>query len=83
MKKLILRLKRKYHIDIYGFYKVNDSVEWIVSDIEKELVNGYYVQDVFNYLDYLKSSNREKDQKKIPMVLEYINSISKQNILKK
>ena len=23
MKKLILRLKRKYHIDIYGFYKVN------------------------------------------------------------
>ena len=41
---------------------------------KKELLGNYYVQDINNYLEYLKSSNREKDKLRIPMVEEYIRT---------
>ena len=70
-----------------GFYTVNDNCECIVDTKEgkRELVDNVYVQDIYNYLDYLESSSREKDKLRIPMVLSYIReklqyeSISKQN----
>lgn len=57
-----------------GWYIVNDKVECVLDDMEnkKELCGEYYLQDIYNYLEFLESSNREKDQIKIPIVKEYI-----------
>ena len=59
-----------------GFYIVNDRIECIIDDKKdiKEFINGYYVQEIHNYLEYLESSSREKDKLRIPMVLDYINN---------
>lgn len=83
------KLSKKFDLKAKGndFYTVNDSVECIVDDKEgiKELVDNVYVQDIYNYLEYLESSSREKDKLRIPMVLNYIRvnmqyqNISKQN----
>ena len=63
-----------------GWYIVNDKIE-CVCDGSKDnlkyqpelLENGYYVQNIYDYLEYLKSSQREKDKLRIPLVEEYIN----------
>ena len=38
------------------------------------LENGYYVQNIYDYLEYLESSEREKDVLRIPLVKEYIKN---------
>ena len=81
------KLNERYNLELKNnnFYKVNDRVECIICDMDKDLIDGYYVQDIFTYLEYLESSNREKDKLRIPIVLKYIQnkmiyeSISKQN----
>ena len=83
------KLKKKYNLKEKGedFYTVSDKIECIIDDKKdiKEFVGGYYVQEIFNYLEYLESSNRDKDKLRIPMVKKYImnnmqyQSISKQN----
>lgn len=63
-----------------GWYIVNDKIE-CVCDGSKDnlkympelLENGYYVQNIYDYLEYLKSSQREKDKLRIPLVEEYIS----------
>ena len=37
------------------------------------LENGYYVQNIYDYLEYLKSSQREKDKLRINIVKEELN----------
>lgn len=51
-----------------GWYIVSDKVECVCDgSIEKlkykpeKLENGYLVQNIFEYFEYLKSSSREKD----------------------
>lgn len=81
------KLNKDYKLEYKcnNFYKVIDKVECVVCDMDKDLIDGYYVQDIFTYLEYLESSNREKDKLRIPIVLKYIQnkmiyeSISKQN----
>ena len=80
-------LSKKFDLKAKGndFYTVNDSVECIVDDKEgiRDLVDNIYVQDIYNYLEYLESSSREKDKLRIPMVLDYIrNKIKFENISK-
>lgn len=64
-----------------GFYVVVDNVECICDgEIEKleykpELVDGYLCQNIYEYLNYLNSSNRKKDKLRIPIVESYINAI--------
>lgn len=38
----------------------------------KEKLDMYYVQDIYDYLKYLEDSDREKDKLRIPLVKEYI-----------
>ena len=38
----------------------------------KELIDDYYVQEIYDYLSYLKQSSREKDKLRIPLVEQYI-----------
>ena len=60
-----------------GWYIVNDKVECILDEkmpnkIEK--FGEYYLQDIYDYYDFIKNSNREKDKKRIPLVKNYINT---------
>ena len=59
-----------------GWYKVNDMVECVPDNMDgkKELVDNYYVQDINDYLKFLKGSKREKDKLRIPLVEEYIRT---------
>ena len=72
-----------------GFYIVTDNVECVCDgeienlEYKPELVNGYLCQNIYEYLNYLNSSEREKDKSRIPIVLEYINNISNNHIFKK
>lgn len=67
-----------------GWYIVNDKVECVCDgSIEKlkykpeKLKNGYFVQNIFEYFEYLKSSSREKDKARIPLVESYIEKSQK------
>ena len=56
-----------------GWYIVNDKIECVPDSVEKELIEGYYVQDIYNYLSYLEKSERQKDKDRIPLVKKYID----------
>ena len=67
-----------------GWYIVNDKVECVCDgkfeDLKykpEKLENGYMVQNIFEYLEYLKSSSREKDMARIPIVEGYIEEMKK------
>jgi len=69
-----------------GFYIVNDKIECICDGskddlkYQPELLDcGYYVQDIYDYLNFIESSNREKDKPRIPLVKKYIEEIKKKN----
>ncbi len=61
------------------FYRVTENIECVCDgnkedlEFQPEKVGEFYVQNIYQYLDYLKSSTREKDKKRIPLVEEYIN----------
>lgn len=64
-----------------GWYIVNDKVECVCDGrIEnskykpEKLECGYFVQNIFEYLEYLNSSSREKDIERIPLVKTYIEN---------
>ena len=63
-----------------NFYKVTENIECVCDGPKSKLkykpekVGDFYVQNIYEYLDYLKSSNREKDKKRIPIVEEYIKN---------
>lgn len=76
----LAQLKSNYNIvqKENGWFIVSDNVE-CVCDGEKESlkyqpqkIGDYYVQNIEEYLEYLKNSNREKDKLRIPIVEEYI-----------
>lgn len=82
-EKGLEELKRNYNLvpkhgpnDIW--YTVCDNVECVCDGaIEKleykpELVDGYLCQNIHEYLNYLKNSEREKDKLRIPIVEEYL-----------
>ena len=70
------KLKENYDLILKtnGFYKVNECVVCVLSDMfgRKELFDDYYVQEIQDYLSYLKQSSREKDKLRIPLVEQYI-----------
>lgn len=67
-----------------GFYEVNEKVECICDGAKEdrkynpELINGYYVQNIYEYLEYLENTKRKKDKEKYLLVKKYVNS--KENI---
>ncbi len=75
------KLKKHYNLvqKENGWYKVTENIECVcdkkeTSSYQPELVNGYYVQNINEYLKYLESSVREKDKKRIPLVKKYIEA---------
>ena len=76
------QLKKNYNLiqKENGWYTVNDKVECVCdgSNLKYKPENldcGYYVQNIFEYFEYLNSSSREKDIKRIPLVKNYIKKI--------
>ena len=60
-----------------GWYIVNEKVECIVDENglkNAEQVEGFNVQNINEYYNYLINSEREKDKHRIPIVEEYIKS---------
>ncbi|HBA37342.1 MAG TPA: hypothetical protein DCY94_01335, partial [Firmicutes bacterium] len=83
-KKGLEGLKSNYDLKEKGNggYIINEKIE-CVGIVEKEDLpypleeaSGYYVQNILEYYDYLKSSEREKDKVRIPLVEDYISKCS-------
>lgn len=82
-EKGLEQLKQNYNLipKGNGFYIVTDNVECVCDGaIEKlkykpELINGYLCQNIYEYLNYLNSSDRGKDKLRIPIVEDYIDNL--------
>ena len=81
----IEQLKKNYNLKEKdnGWYIVNDKVECVCDgEIEnlkykpEKLSCGYFVQNIFEYLEYLNSSTREKDIERISLVKNYIKKMN-------
>ena len=78
------QLKENYNLieKENGWYIVNDKVECVCDGNKEELKYkpekldcGYFAQNIFEYLEYLKLSSREKDIARIPLVESYIEKL--------
>ena len=76
-------LKKVYNLipkdcEINGFYRVNENIECICDGEKSKLkyqpekIGDYYVENIYQYLEYLKTSKRDKDKKRIGLVEKYI-----------
>ena len=89
-EKGLEQLKQNYNLVSKGngFYIVTDNVECVCDgEIEKleykpDLIDGYLCQNIYEYLNYLNSSDREKDKLRIPIVEEYIDNLEENCITK-
>lgn len=76
-EKGLEELKKNYNLrkKDNGFYKVNDKIECVIDTKESgkiEKFGDYNLQSIEKYYEFLKSSKREKDKARIPLVEEYI-----------
>lgn len=73
-------LKRNYDLIDKGnnWYKISDDIECVVEskNLEKEKYNEFYLQDIHQYYDFVKSKNREKDKERISILEKYIKENS-------
>ena len=81
-EKGLKQLKENYNLvqKENGWYIVNDKVECVLDTKEPykiEKFGEYYLQDIYDYYNFIKNSNREKDKKRIPLIESYINTRKK------
>ena len=77
------QLRRRYNLRPKGdgFYIVTDKVDCVCDGaIDKlkykpELIDGYLCQNIQEYLNYLKASDKEKDKQRVSIVEAYINNV--------
>ena len=75
--------------ELGNFYKVTENIECVCDGNKEELkfkpekVGEFYAQNIYEYLEYLEGSDREKDKKRIPLVKEYIKNNYKEPIERK
>ena len=78
-------LKKNYRLipkecGLGQFYKVTENIECVCDgdkenlEFQPEKIGDYYVQNIYQYLNFLKNSEREKDKKRIPLVEKYIKN---------
>ena len=68
-------LKRKYNLIDKGnnWFTITDRIECVLDEtVKKEKYGEYYLQDIVQYYEYVKSRNREKDKLRLPELEEYI-----------
>lgn len=87
-------LKQNYNLiskdcEAGNFYEVTENIECVCDGNKEELefqpekVGEFYVQNIYQYLNFLKNSTREKDKKRIPLVEEYIKNNYQNKLLGK
>ena len=73
-------LKRNYDLIDKGnnWYKISDDIECVVGskNLKKEKYNEFYLQNIHQYYDFVKSKNREKDKERISILEKYIKENS-------
>ena len=80
--KGLAQLKQRYNLEPKGdgFYIVTDKVDCVCDGVidklkyKPELIDSYLCQNINEYLNYLKASDREKDKQRIPIVEAYNNN---------
>lgn len=78
-EKGLQELKNNYNLKQKenGWYTVNDKIECVVDTKETlkiEEYEGYNLQSIEKYYDFLINSHREKDKARIPLVEEYMKN---------
>lgn len=76
------QLKENYDLKEKGndWYTVTEQIECVCDgpksklEYQPENIDGIYVQNIYQYLEFLKGSEREKDKQRIGLVEEYIKS---------
>lgn len=80
--KGFLQIQKNYNIKYKdnGWFIISDMIEGVCNGAKEclkylpEMVDGYYVQNINEYYEYLCSSDREKDKARIPIVEEYMKN---------
>ena len=78
-KKGLKELKKNYDLKENGkdWYTINEKIECVLDTKEPwkiENVDGYNLQSIEKYYEFLKESNREKDKARIPLIEKYIKN---------
>ena len=78
-EKGLQQLRENYNLieKANGWYIVNDKVECILDTKEPwkiEKWGEYNLQSIEKYYEFLKESNREKDNARIPLIEEYMKN---------
>ena len=81
-EKGLQQLKNNYNLieKGKGWYSVNDKVECILDTKELwkiEKVEGYNLQSIEKYYQFIKESSREKDKARIPLIEKYMKERKK------
>lgn len=81
-KEGLEQLKSKFNLrqKENGFYEVTDNVECVLDtkeDWKYEKCGSYNIESIEKYYAYLKSSTRQKDKDRIPLIEKYIKSLKK------
>ena len=73
-EKGLEQLKQNFNLKSKGngWFIVNDKVECVLDTKDVDEVDGYNVESITRYYNYLIKSNREKDKLRIPLVEEYM-----------
>lgn len=78
-EKGLQQLKRNYNLKKKNndWYIVNDKIECIVDTKEPykiEKFGEYNLQSIEKYYEFIKTSSREKDKKRIPLIENYMKN---------
>ena len=76
-EKGLKELKNNYDLKEKGkgWYEINEKIECVLDTKEPwkiEKVEGYNLQSIEKYYEFLKESHREKDKARIPLIEKYI-----------
>ena len=81
--KGLQELKQNYNLKFKdnGWFVVSDKIECVCDGSKDKLkfqpeeIDGYYVQNIREYYEYLCNSERKKDKKRIRIVEEYMQNL--------
>lgn len=81
--KGLQELKQNYNLKFKdnGWFVVSDKIEGVCDGSKYKLkfhpeeIDGYYVQNIREYYEYLCNSERKKDKKRIRIVEEYMQNL--------
>lgn len=81
--KGLQELKQNYNLKFKdnGWFVVSDKIEGVCDGSKDKLkfqpeeIDGYYVQNIREYYEYLCNNERKKDKKRIRIVEEYMQNL--------